>query len=103
MVGLRLKRDFLIKAEADETGEDVFEVSIASLEDFTMVFGDFFVLEGVFIWVEFRLELLDDLYPFSSTILSSVTLCFFLRESVLFWQGKYVVKKDFKYIQITNI
>ena len=85
MVGLRLKRDFLIKAEADDAGVDVFELSIASLEDFPMVFGDFFVLEGVLIWAEFRLELLaDDFCPCSSIILSSVALCFFFRLSFLF-------------------
>jgi hypothetical protein len=85
MVVLRLNRDFLIKAEADDAGEDVFELSIASVEDFPMVFGDFFVLDGGLIWVEFRLELLaEDFSPCSSMMFSSVALFFFFRLSFLF-------------------
>ena len=42
MVGLRLRRDFLANADADDPGEDVSVCSLPSVDDFLMEFGDFF-------------------------------------------------------------
>ena len=79
MVGLRLKRDFLARAEADEPGEDVSVNSLPSVEDFLMEFGDFFSFDGVRGIIELRRELLaEDFCSFSSIMLSSLMLGFFL-------------------------
>ena len=79
MVGLRLKRDFLAKAEAEDPGEDVSVCSLPSVDDFRIELGDFFSFDGERANIELRRELFaEDLGSFSSTILSSVRLCFFL-------------------------
>ena len=79
MVGLRLKRDFLANADADEPGEDVSVSSLPSVDDFLKEFGDAFSLDGVRGIIELRRELFaEDFGSFSSTMLSSVMLGFFL-------------------------
>ena len=64
---------------ADEPGEDVSVSSFPSVEDFLMEFGDAFSLDGVRGIIELRRELLaEDFCSFSSIMLSSLMLGFFL-------------------------
>ena len=93
MVGLRLSRDFLANAEADDPGEDVSVWSLPSVDDFLMEFGDFFSLDGVRAKIEPRRELsAEDFGSFSSTILSSVRLCFFLVTEFPFYKKIAICK-----------
>ena len=79
IVGLRRKRNLRANADADDPGEDVSVSSLPSVEDFLTDFGDFFSFEGEReVSIELRRELFKEVFcSFSSTILSSVRLCFF--------------------------
>ena len=98
MVGLRIRRDFLANADADDPGEDVSVCSLPSVDDFLMEFGDFFSLDGVRASIEPRRELfVEDFGSFSSTILSSVRLCFFLVTEFPFYR-KIAICKNYRLI-----